>query len=330
MPVLPYRTASFLRASARDGGAAFCLLALTWLAWSGHAHAEDKSVVAAANAYAQAQQAELKGDLDRAAELFELADRIAPTPEALRSATRARLGAGQMALAADDAEALLARYHTDPASRELGEQVLAKARPQLTRYTFECSAACTVVVDQIATAVTPAKTQVVYVVPGPHDVELGFGDDNFQSLELTGGAGEQRTVKVARPAAPSKPAPVARSVAPRVDDTERRPLRKKGLSPAYFWTAASLTVVAGGLTLWSGLDLLTARDDFKSNPTRSKFDDGESKDTRTSALIGVTSVLAVSTVTLALFTRFRSEEKRTQAAVSFDGHGAQLELSGKF
>jgi hypothetical protein len=331
MPVFPHRTASFLRVSARDGGAAFCLLVLPWLAWSGHAHAEEKSVVAAANAYAQGQQAELKGDLDRAAELFELADRIAPTPEALRSATRARLGAGQMALAADDAEALLARYRTDPASRELGEQVLATARPQLTRYTFECSAACTVVVDQIATAVTPAETQVVYVVPGPHDVELGFGDDNVQSLELTGGAGEERTVKVARPAAPAKPAPVARSVAPRVNAIERRPLGKPGrLSPVYFWTAASLAVVAGGLTAWSGLDLLNARDDFKSNPTRSKFDEGESKDARTSALIGVTSVLAVSTATLALFTRFRSEEKRAQAAVSFDGHGAQLKLRGSF
>jgi hypothetical protein len=301
-----------------------CALALTSMAWLGRASAEDTSVVAAANAYAQAQQAELKGDHDRAAELFELADRIAPTPEALRSATRARLAAGQLALAADDAELLLARDGDGP-SRELADEVLAKARPELTRYTFQCSAPCTVVVDRSVTMVAPELTQVVYLAPGTHDVELGFEGDSVHRVKLTGSAGEARTVKVARP---SPAAQVAGVRAGR--DEAPTPAPRKGLAPAYFWSAAALTVVAGGVTLWSGLDLLKAKDDFEENPTRAGFDDGESKDKRTSALIGVTSVLAVSTATLAFFTRFKRDDERPSASVGFDGHGARLQLRGSF
>lgn len=326
MLVLPYRTASFLRASARCVLA--CLVAVTSVAWLGRACAQENGVVAAANAYAQAQHAELKGDHDRAAELFELADRIAPTPEALRSATRMRLAAGQLALAAGDAEELLIRYESDAPSRELAEQVLAKAKPELTRYTFQCSDPCTVVVDHLAIAVAPQKLQIVYVAPGSHDVELGFADEAVHRVKLTGAAAEARTIKVARPAAPQKQLAKVEST-----DTREEPIvRKRGLSPGYFWTAGALTVVAGGLTIWSGLDLLNARDDFKASPspTLKQFHDGEDKDRRTSILIGATSVLAVTTVTLAIFTRFHPQEKRTLASVSFDGHAAQLTLNGKF
>ncbi|MET0283096.1 MAG: hypothetical protein ABW352_01445 [Polyangiales bacterium] len=327
MLALPYRTARFARSSAgfrqTTARLAMYALALTSMVWLGRARAEDKSVVAAANAYGQAQQAELKGDHDRAAELFELADRIAPTPEALRSATRARLAAGQLALAADDAELLLARDASDAASRELAEDVLAKARPQLTRYTFQCSDPCTVVVDRSVTMVAPEHTQVVYLAPGTHDVELGFADDAVHRVKLTGTAGEARTVKVARPASAPRAAKL------RVDsDDAPAPAPRRGLSPAYFWSAAALTVVAGGITLWSGLDLLNAKDDFEKSPTRTKFDDGESKDTRTSALLGVTSVLAVSTVTLAFFTNFKRNDERPTASLGFDGR--TLHLRGSF
>jgi tetratricopeptide (TPR) repeat protein len=318
MRLLPDRSARFARLLA-----AFGALALISSAWLARAKAEDTGVVAAANAFAQGQQAELKGDHDRAAELFELADRIAPTPEALRSATRARLAAGQLALAADDAELLLAR-DPDDASRELADEVLAKAKPELTRYTFQCSDPCTVVVDGSATMVSPELTQVVYLAPGTHELVLGFEDDATHRVKLTGSAGEARTIKVARPAPPPK---VARTDEAFLEPPVRE--GRKGLSPAYFWTGAALTVVAGGLTLWSGLDLLSAKDDFEKNPTRAKFDDGEGKDTRTNVLIAVTGALAVSTVTLAFFTNFKARE-RASASIGFDGHSAQLKLRGQF
>lgn len=337
MPVLPYDKALNVRAKSRVGArslpgrvvvCAFVLLANG--AWLARVSAEDKGVVAAANAYGQAQQAELRGDHDRAAELFELADRIAPTPEALRSATRARVAAGQLALAAGNAEELLARYESDDTSRELAESVLDKARSELTRYTLRCSHPCTIVADGFATGVGARDTQIIYLAPGTHQLEVGFGQDATQSVELTGSAGESRTLSVARPLQAPKPVVEPEPSVERA--SEPAPARAHGISPAYFWTAASLTVVAGGLTLWSGLDLLSARDDYeaKAQPTRADFEDGESKDRRTSALIGATSVLAATTVTLAFFTRFRSADRRTQPSLSFDGRGAQLQLSGRF
>ena len=130
-----------------------CLAGMVWLTVGcSLSFAQEQDVVAAASAFTRAQQAELSGQHARAAELFELADRAAPTPEALRSATRARLAAGQTEAAAGNAEELLRRYPDDQTSKELAERVLAEARPQLMRMTLQCSDPCTVVVDGLAHA----------------------------------------------------------------------------------------------------------------------------------------------------------------------------------
>src|SRR3954451_24716015 len=75
------------------------------------ARADDVS--GAANAFSRAQKAELSADFAAAAELYELADSLAPAPEALRSALRARKSAGQLEIAAVRAEELMERYPTD-------------------------------------------------------------------------------------------------------------------------------------------------------------------------------------------------------------------------
>ena len=73
------------------------------------------------------------------------------------------------------------------------------------------------------------------------------------------------------------------------------------MSPAVFWIGAGLTAVSGGLLLWSGLDTLSANDDYEDNPTRSGFEDGVDKERRTNILIGTTAVLGVATVAVGLF-----------------------------
>src|SRR5215470_8692517 len=78
------------------------------------ARADDVS--GAANAFSRAQKAELSGDFAAAAELYELADGLAPAPEALRSALRSRKSAGQLEAAALHAEELLSRYPNDAKS----------------------------------------------------------------------------------------------------------------------------------------------------------------------------------------------------------------------
>jgi len=304
--------------------------------------AQDKGVVAAASAFTQAQQAELSGDHARAAELFELADRIAPTPEALRSATRARLAAGPLVAAADNAEELLRRYPNDEAARELADKALAEARPALMRLTLQCSEPCTVIVDGLAAALSALNTQVVYLTPGAHQLTLGFEQGLERSLRLSGAAGESRTLRVARPspsklAAPSAPtespaATAGTSVATTSAASGQRDADPtRGLRPAYFWVAAGLTVVTGGVALWSGLDLLESRDDFEADatPTRAQFEEGEKKDLRTTVLLGATGALLVGTATLAAFTKFRSN-KRASASLQLGPQGAGLSYRSSF
>ena len=74
------------------------------------ARADD--VNGAAKAFSQAQQAMLAGDTARAAEMYELADELAPSAPALRNAARARLAAGHDATAATLAAQLLRAIRT--------------------------------------------------------------------------------------------------------------------------------------------------------------------------------------------------------------------------
>lgn len=297
--------------------------ALSWGASPGRGHAEDKGVVAAASAFTQAQKAELSGDHARAAELFELADHIAPTPEALRSATRARLQAAQLTAAAGDAEELLRRYPNDATSRELGERVLAEARPQLGRLVLQCSEPCTLVVDSVAIGLSALRVQSAYLTPGAHQITIGFEGARERGLNITAVAGEERVVRVVPPA-PTTRANVASATTHA--STPSEPREARGIAPAYFWVAASLTAVTGGVALWSGIDLLKARDEFKADPapTRSEFNAGEQKDLRTTVLLGATGALVAATVALAFVTDFRGEREQASTSLALDAHGAQL------
>ena len=287
--------------------------------------AEDKSVVAAASAFARGQQAELTGEHDRAAELFELADRIAPTPEALRSATRARLAAQQLPRAASHAEELLQRYRDDVASRQLAERVLADARPALTRLSIECSEPCTLVVDGLATSLEAALHSVVYLTPDPHELSIGFEGARERKVRFQGAAGSERTLHAVPPVSRAMSAAPASSAASAVRVSDAAPRRDRdevrGIPQAYFWTCAGLTLATAGVTLWSGLDLIAARDDFRSSPqpTRADFDAGERKDLRTSVLLGATGALAVSTALVGWFTRFRPASKSVSAGMDAAG-----------
>jgi hypothetical protein len=104
---------------------------------------------------------------------------------------------------------------------------------------------------------------------------------------------------------------------------------------------AALTLVAGGVTIWSGLAVKSAHDDYdRRSPTAAQdYDEGRKLEKRTDALIGVTAGLAVATATLAFFTDFRSSksqddraEKARSGALSFGTtrKGAMLGWSRSF
>ena len=320
-----------LRARASALTPLFLALSLALL-WAPLAHAQEGDVVAAANAFQQAQRAELSGDLARAAELYELADRIAPTPEALRNATRSRLNAGQMVAAATHAEELLGRYGEDPASVELAQEVLRRARPELGRLQVSCDAACTLVIDGLAGTMVAGEKHVVYLKPGAHQVVARFAEVASEPQAVTAAAGSESELSVTKPAV-VEPPPVPPAAEPVPEPQPAAPHQdtgSSGLHPAYFWSLAGVSLALGAVTIWSGVDLLHARDEFKAkdHPTHKDFEDGEKKDMRTSILLGVTGGFVAGSIVTLLFTDFGGERLTPSAAL--DQHGGMLGLKGRF
>ncbi|MEM1029182.1 MAG: hypothetical protein AAGN82_02480 [Myxococcota bacterium] len=76
----------------------------------------------------------------------------------------------------------------------------------------------------------------------------------------------------------------------------------EGLHVGWFIGGAAVTAILGGVTLWSGLDTLSARDDYEAAPTQAGFEDGQSRERRTNGLIGATVGAAVITGLVAVFT----------------------------
>jgi hypothetical protein len=104
---------------------------------------------------------------------------------------------------------------------------------------------------------------------------------------------------------PAEPAPEPEAVEPAPapeGPVDEGPKKSGGWSPTVFFVGVGLTVAAGGVTVWSGIDT-------KNNPGPEKvkaecaagdtncdlYKEGRSKQLRTNVLIGVTSALAVGT-----------------------------------
>jgi len=97
------------------------------MVWSAHASAappDADRLKAAAEEFDNGRRAYKVKDFENAAAYFESADRDAPSPEALRSAIRARKEAGQVSRAATLAALALARYPADKAIGDYAHQVL--------------------------------------------------------------------------------------------------------------------------------------------------------------------------------------------------------------
>lgn len=293
--------------AARVLGAAVAL-AVTSLA--GRAYASH-DVAAAANAYSRAQRAELQGDYARAADLYELADSLSPTPQALRSALRARRAAGQLAAAAEHAEVLLERYPKDAESHALAEKTLAVAKKKLAREAVQCSPqACLLEVDGSAVGPNPHKQQVVYLDPGTHRIVAVFGKRRTAPKHVTSHAGDSSKLSFTAPPASETPpvtppagggAPTgAASGTPGEDHGLPAPSGK--LSPWFFGIGAAATAVLGGVTLWSGLDTLSAHNTYKQHETQAGYQDGLSRERRTNILIAATSIVGAATIATAFFT----------------------------
>lgn len=155
---------------------------------------EARDVAAAAAAYQQAQQAQLVRDYARAAELFELADRAAPSPPALRSAIRNHQAAGRRARAATLALVARDRDAADPQSAQLAASVLAELAPQLASVRVRCAPACDLTVDGGSVGPARATAYTLFVDPGAHSLDASFEGRPALRREFTAAVGAATTI----------------------------------------------------------------------------------------------------------------------------------------
>jgi hypothetical protein len=317
-------------------GTAVCaLVAAAYVGLSGPSPAAAQpNMPAAAKAFSLGQQAELAGDHRAASEHYELADRMVPSAEALRSAARARLRAGHEAVAATHADALERRY-SDEKSKQVASEILESLRPVLARVSLTCTPACGVVVDGGAIGVEDAGAHVFYLEPGRHTVGASFGSAGTQQESVEAQAGKSLTLALAlpEPAAPRASAP-ATSAAMEVQREVKGAKRRAGLSPA--WLIASTTITLGltGAAIWSGLDVLEKNDAYEQEPTQARLDEGQSAENRTNLLLVGAGVGVAVTAIVAWRTRW-SSEKRASAASTIGfapsaGAGALVVIGGSF
>lgn len=289
------------------------LVAILACAIPAAAHAGSLGATSGAGpAYERAQQAVLGGNYARAAELFELADSLTPSPAALRSAARARLAAGDRAPAATHAAALLTRYPEDESSRELGLDLLHTLSPRLIRLAIVCESACALEIDGRSAGADTARRWLLYVEPSSHRLAARFGDGTEVTRRTFGGPGTEIDLQLAPPA-PSL-------------DLAAGGAASAGLDRRWVGVGVGVTAALIGSALWSWSDARDARIDplLSRDPSIA-----HGRERRTTALLGASLATATTTAILAMFTDWSRSGERA-IGVSAGPGGALVGVGGSF
>jgi hypothetical protein len=152
------------------------------------------------------------------------------------------------------------------------------------------------------------------VLPGALTVRAGWSDNRSEAKQIQAEKGSTGELAFVTPPPPENTAKPPTDLGPATvagpDATKDEGAQKKssGWPPTIFFVGAGLTAVAGGITIWSGIDTV-------NNPGADKveeecrgqgdscalYQEGLSKQRRTNILIGVTAGLGVATLVVGLF-----------------------------
>ncbi len=287
----------------------------------------------AAAAFSQAQEAMLAGDSARAADLYELADSLAPSAAALRNAARARLAAKHDAMAATLAAELLRRYPSDQEARAVAEAILSSLSPRLAQLEITCSEPCTLALDARAVNAKAATHHTFFAQPGARTVGASFDGGRLTSKQISADAGHTTAISLDAPPMPAKaepqPAAVMTHATPRADDSH-------GVARKWVLVTGIVTAGLGVGAIVEGVSTLDQRDQIRSavaagdNATASSlYNDAKSTQLRTNIFIGAAAAAAVATVVLACVTDWSPRESAEVSVAPTNG-GAALVLGGHF
>lgn len=258
-------------------------------------------IKSAAAEYDAGRRAFTDGKFEDAAAHFENAYHDAPNAQTLRNAIRARKQAGQLARAASLSVIAFSKYPDDEPTTAIVKETLAEAAPKLFKLSVSCEPECGVAADGRVLSLEDSKKLVVFFNPGPHAVVVSWPGDRTKQVDLAAKAGAAQEFTFVAPPMPAKP------VGPGSGGVEAPPSTKP-LGPALFFVGLGLTAVAGGVTIWSGLDTINnpgvdAVRQQCAGKTEScpAYQDGLASQLRTNILIGVTSGLGAITAVVGLF-----------------------------
>jgi hypothetical protein len=226
-------------------------------------------------------------EYEAAAKTFLAADDLAPNARALVNGIIAARRAGLYLLVAEAAERALSRSDVDDNGVALAREALNDADGRLTRVDVSCAATpCTITID--GAAVKPGRG---YVLPGTHDFIGSTADGATVTEHLTTVAGASYRISL-------NPTPrVPPSDAAGHPEPERNSHASKPLSPGVFYVGAAGTAVLVGVTIWSGVETLSA----KSSATRANWDHVENLALRTDMFLAGAVLLGAATAAAGLW-----------------------------
>jgi hypothetical protein len=270
-------------------------------------------IKSAAAEYDAGRRAFTDGKFEDAAAHFENAYHDAPNAQTLRNAIRARKQAGQLARAASLSVIAFSKYPDDEPTAAIVKETLAEAEPKLFKLSVACSPECGVASDGRVLSLEDAKKFVFFLDPGPHAMVVSWTGDRTKQVDVVAKAGQNQDFTLVAPPMPVKP------VGPGTGGGEATPSTKP-LGPALFFVTLGLTAVAGGVTIWSGMDTINnpGADAVRQQcagkgETCQAYVDGRASQLRTNVLIGVTSGLGAVTLVVGLFLTQWSTPKQEPA-----------------
>ncbi|MCC6214319.1 MAG: hypothetical protein IT376_05590 [Polyangiaceae bacterium] len=270
-----------------------------------------------------------------AAEHFEKADSRAPAVTALENAIRSRDKAGQLERAATLAALGLARHPGEASFEKVARAVLARAEKELHRVQVRCDSPCDLVLDNKLVHGAAATSRELWLQPGAHNVRAEWSEGRTAAQPVEAKKAGSSELAFTAPPIPEKPArepspteakPSAARPAAGEPSRSRRDAGDAGggLPPGVFWAGVGLTVVAGGITAWSGID---TQNDPGADTVRERcaglgtncpeYQRGVEKQDRTNLLAIVTGGVGALTLVIGLFaTDWGTEAPPPAAAAS--------------
>jgi hypothetical protein len=296
----------------------FVLLAAAACAVAGDAWGD--AATEAHEAYDRGTRAFRRGDYATAAREYAAADALSPSPVALQAALDSAVLADDPVLGVE----LIDRAKGAPRTNALALTILTAQRKfarRTGRIHVACGGASTCIASVDGAAVDPARLLVVRV--GAHTVIVDSGgtattrdvtvgpDETIEVAPAAAPASASSTAPAAAPAtaAAAAPAPAPVTTAPPPASVESG----RGISPVWFYLGLGATGIAGVATIVSGVDTANQHSEFTSkcgsaNPPVAcpvgLASSGQSAQTRTNVLLGVTAGLAAVTVVTVFFVRW--------------------------